>query len=51
MVRALDQREAELAVVELLDVRATALAGSDRLDLDDLCRSVGGEWTMEGEIC
>lgn len=36
MVYSLDQRETDLAVVELLDTVASALAGRNRLDLDDL---------------
>lgn len=36
MAHSLDEREADFAVVELLDTVATALAGCDSLDLDDL---------------
>lgn len=36
VVHSLDQRETDLAVVELLDTVATALSGGDSLDLDDL---------------
>lgn len=47
MVHTLHQRELDAGIVELLDVWATALAGHNRLHLNDLQGGIGEDTVLE----